>query len=1111
MQTITRILKTNGVIGIWSDEFGQNMDAPKLTIGTRCRLNFDLRLDEKDPETDKLLPINYNDIRCTSYYIALDSDYLQETDPKLLKTSGFSIERASDGNQYLCCEIPNTAVQSLIDAVDSAKSITLHGEIGGFNSEEDAATFVYQFEIIVHNRVYLGGTVPEEVVASSEYWTKHQVKAYLAQSISMQYSADGTAWHDEQGKNDLYWRWKLGENGEWTLPLTLYQGMPGQDGLNFRPDMIGTLAERPATAAVNTCYFATDKQLCYWFSGSEWTGGVPLGPQGKNVYELAVEKGFDGTIEEFIASLKGQPGQNMKYDATGELSELAAYDNERAGFIFAGSDTDPRARISRLYIYAKRTDDIGDWCSPAIIAYYSKDGKDGANIALVPPLEFKAPTDDSDYLYFNITDHQTATIAAVCIDTEEGEYRLPYDSALGIRRIIKDEKNVVRVYFGAHCPTFETGRIYFAQGVSGLTQYQWYLENGGTLPFADWCANKGIVSIEKIDSEGLVDTYEITYTNNSKQEYTIVNGKSAYDVAVENGFKGTAKEFLKSLKGEDGRGVNVDIAGLFSERHVYDSAERGFRYLATDILIDEENGSKYQVYYQKKSNDQADWSDGIIMSMGARGDQGDQGDQGEKGDQGERGPRGENADVIPDIEFTAEDVFGGSLKIDGVKPIAAVELYDIAGNGEVIERGKSVKEIFIQTCYPEDHTLVYFGAELDFSRGGRVRFAQGIAAKSPYQIWLEAGYEGNEEDYLNWIRGGSNEYVFGNSEVTDRKLLIAGDARVFAVVDETGRQYPFALDEVVYGKESTTIDLSAIMMYRNLDAIPGTWSILFSIGANGKPGTNFAPDETGTLADRSQYDDSRKGFAFLDTNTGMIYHKKSFDLGDWSTGFSLRGDKGDTGAIGPQGLKGDKGDTGTTGATGGTGTISIGTVTTGAAGTSASVTNVGTATATRLNFTIPKGDKGDTGATGNAATIAIGTVTTGAAGTSASATNSGTSGAAVLNFTIPRGATGATGTTGTQGAKGDTGTAATVSVGTVTTGATGTSAIVTNSGTSGAAVLNFTIPRGATGVTGAQGPKGDTGATGATGSQGPIGQISVIRSATRPSVPENGTIWIKLS
>ena len=49
---------------------------------------------------------------------------------------------------------------------------------------------------------------------------------------------------------------------------------------------------------------------------------------------------------------------------------------------------------------------------------------------------------------------------------------------------------------------------------------------------------------------------------------------------------------------------------------------------------------------------------------------------------------------------------------------------------------------------------------------------------------------------------------------------------------------------------------------------------------------------------------------------------------------------------------------------------------------------------------------------------------------------------------------------GEQGPKGDTGTAATITVGTVTTGEPGTSASVVNSGTTGAAVFDFTIPRG---------------------------------------------------
>ena len=80
----------------------------------------------------------------------------------------------------------------------------------------------------------------------------------------------------------------------------------------------------------------------------------------------------------------------------------------------------------------------------------------------------------------------------------------------------------------------------------------------------------------------------------------------------------------------------------------------------------------------------------------------------------------------------------------------------------------------------------------------------------------------------------------------------------------------------------------------------------------------------------------------------------------------------------------------------------------------------------------------------------------------------------------PAGAPGAPGANGANGTSGANGAAASVSVGTVSTGAAGSNASVTNSGTSSAATLNFTIPRGATGATGPTGPTGAAGAAGTT-------------------------------
>ena len=66
---------------------------------------------------------------------------------------------------------------------------------------------------------------------------------------------------------------------------------------------------------------------------------------------------------------------------------------------------------------------------------------------------------------------------------------------------------------------------------------------------------------------------------------------------------------------------------------------------------------------------------------------------------------------------------------------------------------------------------------------------------------------------------------------------------------------------------------------------------------------------------------------------------------------------------------------------------------------------------------------------------------------------------------------------GVTGPSGPTGSAATIAVGSVTTGAAGTSAVVTNSGTSSAVVLNFTLPAGATGPAGSGGSGSGTSAS----------------------------------
>jgi hypothetical protein len=83
----------------------------------------------------------------------------------------------------------------------------------------------------------------------------------------------------------------------------------------------------------------------------------------------------------------------------------------------------------------------------------------------------------------------------------------------------------------------------------------------------------------------------------------------------------------------------------------------------------------------------------------------------------------------------------------------------------------------------------------------------------------------------------------------------------------------------------------------------------------------------------------------------------------------------------------------------------------------------------------------------------------------------------VANIKGAAGADGADGANGTNGTNGSNGAAATIAVGTTSTGNAGTNASVSNSGTSSAAVFDFTIPRGDTGADGATGPSGVVAAT----------------------------------
>ncbi|MCD7123263.1 hypothetical protein [Limosilactobacillus caviae] len=184
------------------------------------------------------------------------------------------------------------------------------------------------------------------------------------------------------------------------------------------------------------------------------------------------------------------------------------------------------------------------------------------------------------------------------------------------------------------------------------------------------------------------------------------DGKSAYQVAVDNGFDGTEVEWLRSLHGNDGLDGKSGRDGLpgQSGKSAYEIAiTNGFTGTETEWL----NSLKGQ--------------DGKDGSQGPRGEQGVQGLPGKDG-------------------LNGKDGIQGPAGTNGKDGQSAYQLW--------LSQGNSGSEIdFLQSLR---------GSKGDTGSRG----SDGVPGKSglsAYEIWKNAGHQGTEQDFLNSLRGSQGE------------------------------------------------------------------------------------------------------------------------------------------------------------------------------------------------------------------------------------------------------------------------------------------------------------------------------------------------------------------
>ena len=236
----------------------------------------------------------------------------------------------------------------------------------------------------------------------------------------------------------------------------------------------------------------------------------------------------------------------------------------------------------------------------------------------------------------------------------------------------------------------------------------------------------------------------------------------------------------------------------------------------------------------------------------------------------------------------------------------------------------------------------------------------GKDGKSAYEIAVENGFDGTEEEWLDSLKGADG--TTPDLQIGTVETLEPGSEATVSITGTSDQPVlSFGIPEGVSGK----------------DGNPG------HNGAPGKDGKNGTDGFSPTITENVDNNDTLYKLD-ITTKEGKIITP------------NLRGENGNDGIPA---------------------TISIGDVTTGSSGTNASVTNTGTDSAAVFNFVIPAGEKGEKGEKGNdgangkdgvAATISVGKVSAGEAGTDPIVHNSGTSNVAVFDFTIPKGEPGTT-------------------------------------------------------------------------------------------------------
>ena len=309
------------------------------------------------------------------------------------------------------------------------------------------------------------------------------------------------------------------------------------------PEPVVNMIESSVLTAVNENKPEIDSESGNWFVGQTDTGihatmELSIGTVSSGESPSATITGEYPNKTLNLVLEKGERGEAFKFDATGTLSELSNYDAELKDFAFLATDTGN--------IYIKISDTSGDWSDP--IPFKGDKGDDG----LTPEID---PVSKN----WLLGEYDTG-VKAEGKDGTNGKsaYELWKDEPGNSDKTLDDFFNAYRGNDGTGLTVrgeYEPLSTYQkTESATDAVQYNGSLwgyinatagsgnappETSATTSNDYWTLlvgkgdkgenGKGIVSIEKTSTQGTIDTYTITYTDETTSTFTVTNGKDGQD------------------------------------------------------------------------------------------------------------------------------------------------------------------------------------------------------------------------------------------------------------------------------------------------------------------------------------------------------------------------------------------------------------------------------------------------------------------------------------------------------------------------------------------------------------------------------------------------------